>query len=214
MLRLVIGDKQLSSWSMRAWFLLRQLALPFEEIALRARHAGLCGRDRTPFAGRARAGADRRCVSRLGLARDRRVRQRAGWRSRLARDTGGTRTGTVSERRDAFRIRGAARPVAVRRRLHWVHEHARRRGPGGPAPDRIDLVGVPRTAARRRSVAVRSLLDRRRDVCARYVALPDLRRATRGARPAVCVDWSRTIRTCATGFAAQSASWPPRGQDR
>ena len=34
MLRLVIGDKQLSSWSLRAWFLLRQLALPFEEIAL------------------------------------------------------------------------------------------------------------------------------------------------------------------------------------
>jgi glutathione S-transferase len=34
MLRLVIGDKQLSSWSMRAWFLLRQLELAFEEIPL------------------------------------------------------------------------------------------------------------------------------------------------------------------------------------
>ena len=34
MLKLVIGDKQLSSWSMRAWFLLRQLELPFAEIVL------------------------------------------------------------------------------------------------------------------------------------------------------------------------------------
>jgi glutathione S-transferase len=34
MLKLVIGDKQLSSWSMRAWFLLRRLEMPFEEVAL------------------------------------------------------------------------------------------------------------------------------------------------------------------------------------
>jgi glutathione S-transferase len=33
-MRLVIGDKQLSSWSMRGWFLLRQLGLGFEEIRL------------------------------------------------------------------------------------------------------------------------------------------------------------------------------------
>jgi glutathione S-transferase len=35
MLKLVTGDRQLSSWSMRAWFLLRQLEVPFAEIALR-----------------------------------------------------------------------------------------------------------------------------------------------------------------------------------
>jgi len=34
MLRLVIGDKQLSSWSLRPWMLLRHLGLPFEEIRL------------------------------------------------------------------------------------------------------------------------------------------------------------------------------------
>jgi glutathione S-transferase len=34
-MQLVIGDKQLSSWSMRAWLLLRQLGLPFAEIPLR-----------------------------------------------------------------------------------------------------------------------------------------------------------------------------------
>jgi glutathione S-transferase len=34
MLKLVIGDKQLSSWSLRPWMLLRHLGLPFEEIRL------------------------------------------------------------------------------------------------------------------------------------------------------------------------------------
>jgi len=35
MLTLVLGDRQLSSWSFRAWLALRQLGLPFEEIRLR-----------------------------------------------------------------------------------------------------------------------------------------------------------------------------------
>jgi glutathione S-transferase len=34
MLRLVIGDKQLSSWSLRPWMLLRHLGLSFEEVCL------------------------------------------------------------------------------------------------------------------------------------------------------------------------------------
>ena len=34
MLQLVIGDKNLSSWSLRAWILLRHLGLEFEEIRL------------------------------------------------------------------------------------------------------------------------------------------------------------------------------------
>lgn len=34
MLKLVIGDKQLSSWSLRPWMLLRHIGLPFEEIRL------------------------------------------------------------------------------------------------------------------------------------------------------------------------------------
>ena len=35
MLTLVLGDRNLSSWSFRAWIALRQLGLPFEEIRLR-----------------------------------------------------------------------------------------------------------------------------------------------------------------------------------
>lgn len=34
MLTLVIGDKQLSSWSLRPWILLRHLGLPFDEVRL------------------------------------------------------------------------------------------------------------------------------------------------------------------------------------
>jgi glutathione S-transferase len=33
-LTLVIGDKQLSSWSLRPWILLRHLGIPFEEVSL------------------------------------------------------------------------------------------------------------------------------------------------------------------------------------
>lgn len=32
--RLVIGDKTLSSWSLRPWLLLRHFKVPFEEVAL------------------------------------------------------------------------------------------------------------------------------------------------------------------------------------
>ena len=35
MLTLVIGDKQLSSWSLRPWILLRHLDLPFHEVSLK-----------------------------------------------------------------------------------------------------------------------------------------------------------------------------------
>ena len=35
MLQLMIGNKNYSSWSMRAWVLMRQLGIPFEEIKLR-----------------------------------------------------------------------------------------------------------------------------------------------------------------------------------
>jgi glutathione S-transferase len=34
MLTLVIGDKQLSSWSLRPWMLLRHLDIEFEEVSL------------------------------------------------------------------------------------------------------------------------------------------------------------------------------------
>ena len=35
MLKLVIGNKNYSSWSMRPWVLLRQFGIPFEEIQLK-----------------------------------------------------------------------------------------------------------------------------------------------------------------------------------
>lgn len=45
--RLVIGDKTLSSWSLRPWLLLRHFQVPFEEIALPlatpAYHARIAG---------------------------------------------------------------------------------------------------------------------------------------------------------------------------
>ena len=34
-LKLVIGNKNYSSWSMRPWVLLRQAGIPFEEVQLK-----------------------------------------------------------------------------------------------------------------------------------------------------------------------------------
>ena len=40
MLKLVIGDRNYSSWSLRPWLVLKQSGLPFEEIPIRLREAG------------------------------------------------------------------------------------------------------------------------------------------------------------------------------
>jgi glutathione S-transferase len=40
MLKLVIGDRNYSSWSLRPWLALKQAALPFEEIYIRLRETG------------------------------------------------------------------------------------------------------------------------------------------------------------------------------
>ena len=40
MLKLVIGDRNYSSWSLRPWLVMKQAALPFEEINIRLRDAG------------------------------------------------------------------------------------------------------------------------------------------------------------------------------
>jgi glutathione S-transferase len=40
MLKLVIGDRNYSSWSLRPWLVLKQAGLPFEEINIRLKDAG------------------------------------------------------------------------------------------------------------------------------------------------------------------------------
>ena len=41
--RLVIGNKNWSSWSLRPWLAMRRLGLPFEEINVRLRQARFQG---------------------------------------------------------------------------------------------------------------------------------------------------------------------------
>ena len=40
MLKLVIGDRNYSSWSLRPWLAIRQIGLPFEEVPIRLRESG------------------------------------------------------------------------------------------------------------------------------------------------------------------------------
>ena len=39
MLKLVIGDHNYSSWSLRPWLVLKQSGLPFEEVSIRLRES-------------------------------------------------------------------------------------------------------------------------------------------------------------------------------
>ena len=212
MLRLVIGDKQLSSWSMRAWFLLRQLALPFEEIALALDTPGFAAAYRATFAGRARAGTDRWCVSCLGLARDRRVCQRAGRRSRLACEPA---------------ARARARSLSAE--MHSGFAALRSQWPFAAAC--VDCANVLDAAARADLSRIESIWSECRERCAQdgpwlfgrfsiadaMYAPVALRCRTYGAhlvrrpRRRICRQ-SRAIRTCSTGFTEHNESSPPRRQ--
>lgn len=45
-MKLVIGDKNYSSWSMRPWLLLTHFGIPFDEIAIELRHDDTAARIR------------------------------------------------------------------------------------------------------------------------------------------------------------------------
>ena len=77
-----------------------------------AGHAGIPRADRAVLLGAARAGADRRRRAHLGLAGDRRIREREGRRASLAGRSGIARARSLGQRRDALRLRGTARDLA------------------------------------------------------------------------------------------------------
>ena len=175
-LKLVIGSRYASSWSLRPWLLLKQLGLPFEEIVIPLRQPDTAPPHPPPLAFGQGAGPARGRPAHLGLAGDRRISGGAASQP-LAGRAGGTGAGACGVLRDAQRL---CRPAHLP--AHGLHCPLRAAGQaagvgrGRHRPDRRHLGRVP--ARRRcRAVPVRPVHHRRRDVRAGLLALRHLCRA-------------------------------------
>ena len=110
MYTLYFGNKNYSSWSLRAWVLMKAFGIPFEEQRIHALRARFSRADPRPFAFGQGAVSARRQHDRLGLAFDRRVSGRAASRH-VARRRRRSRLGALGDRRDAFRLQRAAQRI-------------------------------------------------------------------------------------------------------
>ena len=143
MLTLVLGDRNLSSWSFRAWLLLRQLGAPvrgdrlaLDTPAFRPRSCVIRRPRRVPVL----LDGDLSVWDSLAIGEY--VDELTGGSAGRAIRQPGRARGRCGG--DAFRLCGAARPWPFARRLHRLAARstlvARRTW-----PHRVDLVGVPRT---------------------------------------------------------------------
>ena len=174
--RLVIGNKNWSSWSLRPWLAMRRLGLPFEEINVRLR----LPESKAEIAKYSPSGLvplllDGDLAIWDSLAILEYLADAAPRQGHLARGPAGARAGALRLGRDALRLRAAA--------PHLLDgdpgtQPARPRAGGSRGrhpPHRRPLAGVPGELRRRRAVPVRRVLGGRCDVCARRLALSHLR---------------------------------------
>ena len=205
-LKLVIGSKNSSSWSLRPWLLLKQAGPRVRGGPDPAQAARDRPGDRAALALGQGAGAARGRRADLGLARDLRVRGRAD-RGALARGAQGPRARPLGLGRDACGLPRSARLSAARRDgpLRPPRPAAFRRGARRRAhPD--DLAGMPPAVgdARARSCSASS---RWRTRCTRpwpSASTPTRCRSTPSPRP-MCAR-SSSSRRCRSG--------PPRPRPR
>ena len=182
-LKLVIGNKNYSSWSMRPWLALRANKIAFEEIFIPL-YTGAADKQRILelYAVGQGAGADRWRRHGLGFAVHHRIcRREVSASAAVAYRPGGAGACAFDLGGDAFGLPGAAQRVR--------HEPAppsrRHRAVGGcarqyrPHPGNLDR--VPRALRHARAIPVRILQRCGRDVCARGASLSDL--CHRGGAP-------------------------------
>jgi len=84
MLTLIIGNKELSSWSLRPWLVLRHYGLEFREVRLPLDTPEFFAQI-VRYSGAMRVPVLLERGTHLGLARDRRIPEREGRRAGLAR---------------------------------------------------------------------------------------------------------------------------------
>ena len=187
-MELLLGNKDYSSWSFRR--VARPTASEYPLYGARSlvRDAGLARRDREALADAQGPGAPRRRPRGRRVARDLRIRRREiprRWRSSWPDDLRARAVArAVSCEMHAGFSGDAQRPLHGRRAPRAEgralrRDARRRRARAGDLGRLPDALWRPRERGPRRAVSLRPLLDRRRDVCARCLALPDVGRARR-----------------------------------
>ena len=168
---LVIGDKNISSWSLRPWLALKQCGIPFAEERVRLTAARLQGRDPAPFAVRQGAGAEDRAPAWSGTASP-------------SSNISPSATPSISLWPEDAEARAAARSISAEMHSGFATlrndmsmdllEHGCRSPPiergarSGHQADRRDLEGHARALRPRRSVPVRRLHQCRCHVSRRW----------------------------------------------
>ena len=116
-LRLLIGNKNYSSWSMRPWLLLHHIGVPFRRSGSRSPIRAMACAGGRALAECPRAGAADRRRRRVGIARDRRdARRSVSRRATVARGCQRASPRARDRERDACGLRRAAQAHAVQRR--------------------------------------------------------------------------------------------------
>ena len=173
---LVLGQNNYSSWSMRAWLLLKLLEVPFKEVTAllyrsESRQAVRAGR-----ADRARASACRWQHGHLGHRSNLRTPIRAVSR-RVAKRSLGTSTRAQHQRRDSLSVQRPALCYAGQYASAGAQRESNARSDRGHRPGRRDL----QRAWGRLAVAIRRLRRGGYYVCANRNALSDLWRPAPGS---------------------------------
>ena len=113
-LKLIIGNKNYSSWSMRPWIGLKAAGIAFDEEVIPLYVEGSKEKILRAFARRQGAGADRRRDAGVGVARDPRIRGGEIPRRRpVAVRSGGARACARDLDRDACGLRARCAPNAA-----------------------------------------------------------------------------------------------------
>ena len=188
-LKLIIGNKNYSSWSMRPWIAMKVAGIPFDETVISLYVEGSEGEDQGAFRRRQGADPDRRSGN-AKCACGNRSRSSNTWRTNSP--TAGFWPSDPAARAHARAISTEMHagfvPLRSECAMNMWRPPAKRASAPTPGERRAHCRDLDRDACalrRGRAVPVRQVLRRRRDVCADRLALRDLRgrRRARRSRP-------------------------------
>ena len=180
LLKLIIGNRAYSSWSMRGWLAVKQSGEEFEELVVpmfdeeweKRRE----GDEFAPSLGKVPILWDGDCVVWDSLAIIEFLADRAGREQYWPRGRGRARHGAVDGRRNALGLRQSAPRTADERPQELSAERAERRSARRDRPHPPALGAGPRAVRRHRRFPVRRLVRGRHDVRAGRHPLHHLRR--------------------------------------
>ena len=200
--RLVIGNKNWSSWSLRPWLAMVRMGVPFEETNIRLRQPDSAAQllQHSP-SGRVPALFDGDLAIWDSLSHHRIPGRSAPGSAALAARATGARHRPLGQRRDALELPGPAPDLPDGAARPQPHGGGASRGRSRHPPHRRAVARVPRPLRGGRAVPVRGVLGGRCDVCASRLPVSHLhprafcptattaRRRTTSRRSSPCRRW-------------------------